>query len=171
MKFRSGKHTQFNITNITKWTFAADVFFWGWNRPWKMIHISLRKKTLVAWEHKRRNICNFSRTDFCCCLLKWRKSEKEVIYRKKNRCHRAFKRVKSLRSSQNNGIFALSHHCVTFPRRPGYTAIPWCHTLSCSILVENVCAFSIVFTFVVCDAWCVRDMREKVCHSNGRECP
>ena len=27
VKFRSGKRTQFNITNITKLTFAADVFF------------------------------------------------------------------------------------------------------------------------------------------------
>ena len=29
VKFRSGKRTQFNVTNITKLTFAADVFFWG----------------------------------------------------------------------------------------------------------------------------------------------
>ena len=27
VKFKSGKHTQFNIINITKQTFAADVFF------------------------------------------------------------------------------------------------------------------------------------------------
>ena len=27
VKFRSGKRTQFNITNITKQTFVADVFF------------------------------------------------------------------------------------------------------------------------------------------------
>ena len=94
----------------------------------KTIHSSLRKKTSVAREHKRRNICKFSRTGFVVVvvvvLLKWTKSEKEVIYGKKNRGHRAFKRVKSLRSSQNDGIFALSRHCVTFPRRPGSTAIP-----------------------------------------------
>ena len=29
VKFRSGKRTQFNTTNTTKQTFAADVFFWG----------------------------------------------------------------------------------------------------------------------------------------------
>ena len=88
------------------------------------MHISLRKKTSVAREQKRRNICNFSRTDFFCFLLKWAKSGKEVIYGKKNRGHRAFKIVKSLRSSQSDCLFALSRHCVTLPRRPGSTAIP-----------------------------------------------
>ena len=170
MKFRSGKRTQFNIIynkiNLCSWC-----LFLRWNRPWKTIHISLRKKTLVAREHKRRKICNFSRTEFFCFLLKWTKSGKEVIYGKKNGGHRAFKRVKSLRSSQSDGILALSRHCVTFPRRPGSTAIPWCHTLSRSILVENVCTFSIVFTMVVCDAWRVHDMREKTRSSNGRERP
>ena len=34
-------------------------------------------------------------------LLKWTKSEKEVIYGKKSRGHRAFKRVKSLPSSHS----------------------------------------------------------------------
>ena len=43
--------------------------------------------------------------------------------------------------------------------------------LSRSILVENVCAFSIMFTFVVCDAWRVPDMREKMRSSNGRKRP
>ena len=43
--------------------------------------------------------------------------------------------------------------------------------LSRSILVENVFSFSIVFTFVACDAWSVRDMREKMRSSNGRERP
>ena len=46
-------------------------------------------------------------------------------------------------------------HCLLY-RRPGSAAIPWCHTLSRSILGKNVCAFSIVFTFVVCDVWRVR---------------
>ena len=91
-------------------------------------------------------------------LLKWTNSGKEVIYGKKNGGHRVFKSVKSLRSSQSDCLFALSRHCVTFPRRPGSTAIPWCHTLSRSILMENVCIFSIVFTFVVCDAWRMRDI-------------
>ena len=62
MVFRSGKRPQFNITDITKQTFAADVFFLGEIDLEK--HISLRKKTSLAREHKRRNICNFSRTDF-----------------------------------------------------------------------------------------------------------
>ena len=94
-----------------------------------------------------------------------------MIYGKKNGGHRAFKRVKSLQSSQSDCLFALSRNCVTFPRRPGSIAIPQCHMLSRSILVENVCAFSIVFTFVVCDARRVRDMREKMRSSNGRERP
>ena len=62
MVFRAGKRPQFNITDITKQTFAADVFFLGEIDLEK--HISLRKKTSLAREHKRRNICNFSRTDF-----------------------------------------------------------------------------------------------------------
>jgi len=73
-----------------------------------MIHISLRKKTSVAREHKRRNICNFSRSEFFCFLLKWTKSGKEVIYEKKNGGHRAFKRVKLLRCSQSDCLFTLS---------------------------------------------------------------
>ena len=73
-----------------------------------MIHISLRKKILVAQEHKRRNVCNFSRTDFL-FFVKMTKSGKEVIYRKKNGGHPAFKRVKSLQSSQSNCDYSLCH--------------------------------------------------------------
>jgi len=45
-----------------------------------------------------------------------------------------------------------------------------------SILVENICAFAFgsmpcLFTFVVGDAWRVRDMREKMRSSNGHERP
>ena len=98
---------------------------------------------------------------------KWTKSGKEVIYGKKNECHRAFKRVKLLQSSQSDCLCALSRHCMTFLRRPGSTAIPWCHMLSRSVLVENVCTFSIVFSFVVCDAWRMRDMREKCAVAMG----
>ena len=86
-----------------------------------------------------------------------------MIYGKKNGGHRAFKRVKSLRSSQRDCPFALSRHCVTFPRRS--ITIPWCHTLSHSILVEIVCAY------LFCDAWRVRDVREKMRSSNGCERP
>ena len=61
----------------------------------KRIHISFAhphsKKTSVAREQKRKNICNFSRTDFFCFLLIWRKSRKEVIYAKKNGGRRAFR--------------------------------------------------------------------------------
>ena len=147
------------------------MFFVRWNRPWKTIHISLRKKSLVTREHKRRNICNFSRTLFFCFLLKWTKSGKEVIYRKKNGGHRAFKRVKSLRSSQRDCLFALSRHCMTFSRRPGvhsYPIMPHAFTFhSCG----NVCTFSIVFNFVFCDASRACDMREKMRSSNGCERP
>ena len=73
------------------------------------MRISLRKKTSVAREQKRQNICNFSLTDFFGFLLKWTKSGKEVIYGKKNGGHQAFKRVKS----QSDCPFALSRHCVT----------------------------------------------------------
>ena len=53
----------------------------------------------------------------------------------------------------------------------------WVHSypiipiVSRSILVQNVCTFSTVFPFVVCDASRVRDMREKMCSTNGRERP
>ena len=47
-----------------------------------------------------------------------------MIYEKKNGGHRASKRVKSLRSSESDHLFALSRHCVTFPKIPGSTAIP-----------------------------------------------
>ena len=71
-----------------------------------------------------------------------------MIYGKKNGGHREFKRVKSLRSSQSDCLFALSH----FRRDLGPQLS---HDATCfhiPFLVENVCAFSIVFTFVVCDA-------------------
>ena len=44
MKFRSGKRIQFNISNITKLTFAADVFFFG--------EIDLEKRYLLVYERK-----------------------------------------------------------------------------------------------------------------------
>ena len=93
------------------------------------IHISPArphsKKTSVAREQKRRNVCNFSRTDcFCLFFINWKNSGKEVIYGKKNGGYQASKRVKSLRSSQRDHLFTLSRHCVTFPIRPGSTAIP-----------------------------------------------
>ena len=44
---------------------------------------SLSKKTPVAREEKRRNICNFLLTDFSVQLLEQRKSVKEVIYENK----------------------------------------------------------------------------------------
>lgn len=51
VKFRSGKHTQFNINNITKQSFAADVRFFSGEIDLEKRYIiitSLRKKTLVA---------------------------------------------------------------------------------------------------------------------------
>ena len=46
-----------------------------------------------------------------------------MIYGKKNGGHQAFKRVKSLRSSQSDYLFALSRNWVTFPKIPRSTAI------------------------------------------------
>ena len=45
-------------TRVLAWQYLK------WNRPWKTIHISLRRKTSVSREHKRRSICNFSLTDY-----------------------------------------------------------------------------------------------------------
>ena len=94
-----------------------------------MIHISLRKKTSVAREHKRWNICNFSHTDFFCFLLKWTKSGKEVIYEKKKLGSPSFQESNiTVMFSKRLSIHTVTN-CVTFPRRPGSTAIPWCHML------------------------------------------
>ena len=41
--------------------------------------------------------------------------------------------------SKRSSIHTVTN-CVTFPRRPGSTTIPWCHMLLRSILLENVCA-------------------------------
>ena len=52
----------------------------------------------------------------------------------------------SIQESKIAAMFSkqLSIHtvtnCVTFPRRPGSTTIPWCHMLLRSFLLENVCA-------------------------------
>ena len=91
-----------------------------------------------------------------------------MIYGKKNGGHRAFKRVKiSAKFSKRLSI------CTVTPLRD-ITEKIWVHSypiMSRSILVEITCTISIVFTFVVCDALRVRDMREKMRSSNGRERP
>ena len=64
---------------------------------WELLHESIKSGIFVS-SHVQI---------FFVFLLKWTKSGKEVIYGKKNGGHRAFKRVKSLRSSQSD----VYSHC------------------------------------------------------------
>ena len=114
--------------------------FLRWNRPWKTIHFNLRKKPSVAREHKKRNICNSSRTDFF-----W--FSKSIVY---SHCH-----VIAWHFREDLGP-QLSHDATSDHLPEGGS---------------NTGSMPCLFTFVVCDAWRVRDMREKMRRSNGRERP
>ena len=81
MKFRSGKRTQFNLTNITKLTFAADVFFRG-ERDLEKRYILVKERKLRSHESIKGEIFSSSHAQIFLFFVKMDKIRKGSDLRK-----------------------------------------------------------------------------------------